>query len=111
MMRKFICDLLLFENYTDYELIKSFIFDRLQTHVYVCYQPFVIACGSLFLACRLLQIALPTHPPWYSVFDCSLEDLENISGQVMNLYKLRVREWREIDDHLEAVRLKLYEDA
>jgi hypothetical protein len=33
------------------------------------------------------KINLTTIPPWYEVFDVSLEEIQNIAGRIMTMYQ------------------------
>ncbi|KAK9709946.1 hypothetical protein K7432_008695 [Basidiobolus ranarum] len=68
----------------------NYLNDSLRTNVYVCYQPPTIACAMIFLAARTCQIKLPLSPPWWEVFDASIEDMENISGHILNVYRKKL---------------------
>ncbi|TPX63989.1 hypothetical protein SpCBS45565_g06186 [Spizellomyces sp. 'palustris'] len=69
----------------------NYMNDGLRTSIYVCYQPSTIACAVIYLAARVCKVKLPTNPPWWEVFDADLEDLENVSGHILNLYRKPVR--------------------
>lgn len=60
-----------------------------RTIVSVLYQPSTIACGIIYLAARQSGIGLPLSPPWYTVFDAELEDLELIGELIMEIYKVK----------------------
>ena len=66
----------------------------LQTPVYALYPVPTIVCAAIFLACRQLRISLPSTPPvcWWELFDAEWEDMWNVSGYVMRLYRHRTRE-------------------
>ncbi|KAI9208543.1 cyclin-like protein [Polychytrium aggregatum] len=75
----------------------NYVNDR--TNCCVCYQPSTIACAAIYLAARVLQIKLPTSPPWWEVFEASDEDilfistffaLVAISGCILKLYRTKV---------------------
>ncbi|KAJ3299431.1 hypothetical protein HK104_008937 [Borealophlyctis nickersoniae] len=69
------------------QLAWNFMNDSLRTNICVCYQPSTIACAVIFLAARVCKVKLPTNPPWWEVFEANFEDLENIAGHILNLYK------------------------
>ncbi|KND01998.1 uncharacterized protein SPPG_02504 [Spizellomyces punctatus DAOM BR117] len=69
----------------------NYMNDGLRTSIYVCYQPSTIACAVIYLAARVCKVKLPTNPPWWEVFDADLEDLENVSGHILSLYRKPVR--------------------
>lgn len=41
------------------------------------------------MTANILQIALPVDPPWYTVFDAELKDLELISLLILQVYKTK----------------------
>jgi hypothetical protein len=53
------------------------------------------------MASRALTVPLSLTPPWYTVFDTCLEDLENIGGQIERLYKKLVPSIAELDERIE----------
>jgi hypothetical protein len=63
----------------------------LQTPVYALYAIPTLACASIFLATRTLQIALPSshENAWYTLFDADLEDIMSCTGYIMRLYRKR----------------------
>ncbi|TPX39511.1 hypothetical protein SeMB42_g06348 [Synchytrium endobioticum] len=65
----------------------NFLNDSYRTNVSVCYQPWTIACAVIYLVSRIRAIPLPKNPHWYALFDAELEDMENIAGHIMWLYK------------------------
>ncbi|KAJ3022654.1 hypothetical protein HKX48_005584 [Thoreauomyces humboldtii] len=69
----------------------NYLNDGLRTIIYVCYQPSTIACAAIFLAARTHGVKLPTNPPWWEVFDSTLEDLERIAGHLLALYRRPTR--------------------
>jgi transcription initiation factor TFIIIB Brf1 subunit/transcription initiation factor TFIIB len=73
---------------------------RLQTNIYVCYQPSVIACAAIYLASRKLGISLCMEPEWYLIFDTCLEDLQNIAGSILKLYSRPVWLLKEVEKEI-----------
>lgn len=56
-------------------------------HLFVKYPPEKIACGCIFLACRVLGIATPCQPYWFEVLDCEPADVFQIAQHIMSLYR------------------------
>ncbi|KAJ3282968.1 cyclin-like protein [Rhizoclosmatium globosum] len=61
--------------------------DLVRTEVVVYFQPNVIACAAIYYGSRKLNVALPTTPPWWELFDAVLEDMEVISEHLEALYE------------------------
>jgi hypothetical protein len=57
----------------------------------VAYHPPSIACASIWLACRDLQIKLPTKPSvqWWELFEADIEDIEDIAAHIKSQYYLK----------------------
>ncbi|ORX89340.1 cyclin-like protein, partial [Basidiobolus meristosporus CBS 931.73] len=68
----------------------NYLNDSLRTNIYVCYQPPTIACSMVFLAARTCAVKLPLSPPWWEVFDTTLEDMEHIAALVLDLYRKKL---------------------
>jgi len=65
--------------------------DSFCTMVCLQYKPHVIAVASIFLASRMLKMELPQiKKAWWEVFDTSMEQIEDIANQVLNLYDNQV---------------------
>ena len=62
----------------------EYLNDSFATIVHCLYQPFIIACGIIYLTCSELNHALPVK--WFKVFDAEEEDLEIIAKLVLQLY-------------------------
>ncbi|KAJ3334990.1 Cyclin-L1, partial [Kappamyces sp. JEL0680] len=60
-----------------------------RTIVFCLFQPQTIAAAVVFLACKKSNIGLVEDPPWYTVFDANLEDLELISLLICELYRIK----------------------
>ncbi|TPX35757.1 hypothetical protein SmJEL517_g02009 [Synchytrium microbalum] len=65
----------------------NYLNDSYRTNVSVCYQPWTIACAVIYLVARKRAVPLPRHPPWYTLFDADIEDMDNIAGHIMCLYQ------------------------
>ena len=60
--------------------------DSLRTNVFVRFAPESIACACIFLSARVLNIPLPTNPPWYALFDVVEADIKEICLTILELY-------------------------
>lgn len=60
--------------------------DSLRTDIFVRYSPETIACACIYLSARLLQIPLPTSPPWFAVFNVGEEDIQDTCRRVLGIY-------------------------
>lgn len=71
---------------TDHKLQSS-----LRTSIYVVYHPPVIACASIWLACRDCQVKLPTNPgaQWWDLFEADMLDIQTVAGHIKSLYYLK----------------------
>eukprot|EP00291_Cryptomonas_curvata_P028921 CAMPEP_0172213474 /NCGR_PEP_ID=MMETSP1050-20130122/37613_1 /TAXON_ID=233186 /ORGANISM="Cryptomonas curvata, Strain CCAP979/52" /LENGTH=243 /DNA_ID=CAMNT_0012894311 /DNA_START=98 /DNA_END=825 /DNA_ORIENTATION=- len=56
----------------------SYVNDSYRTVHCVRFGPSVLACAAIYLAARDLKIALPESPPWWSLFDAPLEDIQTV---------------------------------
>uniref|UniRef100_A0AAV1UTH8 Cyclin-like domain-containing protein n=1 Tax=Peronospora matthiolae TaxID=2874970 RepID=A0AAV1UTH8_9STRA len=73
----------------------GYINDSLRRDICVRYKAQVTACAAIFLASRFQRVALPEHPPWYSLFDVEKAELYAVSVAIMELYKQEKVEWLE----------------
>src|SRR5882762_3391700 len=66
-------------------------FGRLQTPVYGLYAIPTIVSAAILLTTRHLHISLPSTLPncWWDLFDATWEDVWNVCGYVMRLYRDR----------------------
>ncbi|KIK63630.1 hypothetical protein GYMLUDRAFT_95218 [Collybiopsis luxurians FD-317 M1] len=69
----------------------GYLNDALQTPVYTLYQIPTIVCAAIHLTTRHLRIALPNSDSnnWWKLFDADWEDLWNVCGYIMRLYRER----------------------
>ncbi|KAJ2958981.1 hypothetical protein NQZ79_g5505 [Umbelopsis isabellina] len=69
----------------------GYLNDGLRTIVYVVYHPPVIACASIWLACRDCQVKLPTNPDaqWWDLFEADMQDIQTVAGHIRSLYYLK----------------------
>ncbi|CAK9302225.1 unnamed protein product [Gordionus sp. m RMFG-2023] len=86
----------------------NYLNDSYKTNVYVRFQPPSIACACIFLSARHLQFPLPNNPPWYKIFNVTLEEIQEISLQLFKLYTRTQILLKNIDKTLNVSR-KLYE--
>ena len=68
----------------------NYLNDSYKTISCVLYQPHVIACAIIHLTSRMLNLKLPTSPPWWIVFDGELEDIEFICELILALYTVKI---------------------
>lgn len=55
----------------------------------VLFQPNVLACAAIRLACLDLKISLPLDPPWYLIFDVfQEEDLLKCQEAILQVYNI-----------------------
>ena len=62
--------------------------NRLRSNVYATYDPAIIACAAIWLACRDQAIKLP--PDWFSLFDTDFENVTNAAGQIRRVYYIKL---------------------
>jgi len=68
----------------------NFVNDSLRTVLCLQYKPQLIASAAIYLASKFLKKQLNTGPdqkPWWEVFDAKIQDLEDISNQILDLYQ------------------------
>ncbi|KAH9842836.1 cyclin-like protein [Rhodofomes roseus] len=72
----------------------GYLNDALQTPVYALYSVPTIVCAAILLTTRHLGIGLPSAPEncWWELFDAEWEDLWNVCGYIMRLYRERTSE-------------------
>lgn len=90
----------------------GYINDSLCVDLCVRYRAEAIACAAIFLASRVLAVALPDSPPWYTLFEIDKKELVAVSVAMMKPYKFVRIEWLDpltevnpfaVDDHPEVV--------
>lgn len=66
----------------------NFVNDSLRTTLCLQFRPQLIASAAIYLASKFLKIQLTRtgEKPWWEVFDAKIEDLEEISNQILDLY-------------------------
>ncbi|KAF9453295.1 cyclin-like protein [Macrolepiota fuliginosa MF-IS2] len=69
----------------------GYLNDAFQTPVYALYQIPTIVCAAILLTIRHLNISLPSEAPncWWELFDACWEDMWNVCGYIMRLYRER----------------------
>ncbi|QDZ21262.1 cyclin [Chloropicon primus] len=76
--------------------------DSLRTTACVRFNPETVACAMILLASRRLGHLLPDNPPWWEMFNVSLEQMEECIGLVSRLYTLPKAEsipvWKDLSD-------------
>jgi len=61
----------------------SYLNDSFCTNVSCRYHPHVVACAAILLAARDLGIKLPDNPPWWTLFDALLSEIEDVGRNVL----------------------------
>jgi len=64
----------------------NFLNDSLRTNLCVRFKPETIAVGAIFMAARFEQTKLPQEPPWWELFDTTVEELQEIIYTILELY-------------------------
>jgi len=82
----------------------NYMNDSFRTTVFCEYQPETIACACIFLAARMLKIALPSEPNWYEIFDATTEKIETIALKILKLYSKQQRPYSEVIAKVEVLR-------
>jgi hypothetical protein len=72
----------------------NFLNDSMRTTLCVQYPAHVVAATAIYLAARTLQRALPVQ--WWTLFDTTLEQLEDAGMQVLLLYEKRPATYHEL---------------
>jgi len=65
----------------------NFVNDSLRTTLCLQYKPQLIAAAAIYLASKFLKYTLPEgQKPWWEVFNVRIQDLDDISNQILDLY-------------------------
>jgi len=66
----------------------NFVNDSLRTTLCLQFKPQLIASAAIYLASKFLKYDLPEgkNKPWWEVLDAKIEDLDEISNQILDLY-------------------------
>jgi cyclin L len=72
----------------------------MQTPVYALYQVPTIVSAAILLTTRYLGISLPSQ--WWELFDSEWEDVWDVCGHVIRLYRPRTHEEKVLVDRLVA---------
>lgn len=62
--------------------------DSYRLDLCVRFKPEIVACACIFLAAKYLDIGLPESPPWWEIFDCTQDEIDEVSYYIYNMYKL-----------------------
>ncbi|KAI6659051.1 Cyclin-L1-like [Oopsacas minuta] len=87
----------------------NYMNDSLRTTVFLRYSPETIAAACIFLAARVLSIPLPKTPGWWEVFGCSIEEIEDISLYILELYQTKLPSPEEMKREVKKARETLEE--
>lgn len=75
------------------QLAWSLLNDSLRLTLCVRYHAESIACAAIYLAARMLVVALPREVPWYEIFNTRREDMLAIAEEILGLYELPRTTW------------------
>ncbi|CAD5223359.1 unnamed protein product [Bursaphelenchus okinawaensis] len=90
-------------------LIKAWNYmnDGLRTDIFLRYKAETIACACLWLAARTVDdpVRLPSEPrPWYELYDCTKDEIEQISLILLNLYNnQKIPSFGRLSAHVEKL--------
>lgn len=76
----------------------NFLNDSFRTNLCLRFRPEVLATAAIYLSLRILQVPIPDDPPWYSVFDCALVDLQEAASVMADLYTHHPIEYKAISE-------------
>lgn len=65
----------------------GYLNDSTRTVLCCMHAPHKITTASIYLATCDMNIKLPSNPPWWTLFDTELHELESISKMMLSLYK------------------------
>eukprot|EP00929_Paragymnodinium_shiwhaense_P055721 TRINITY_DN27903_c0_g1_i1.p1 TRINITY_DN27903_c0_g1~~TRINITY_DN27903_c0_g1_i1.p1 ORF type:complete len:356 (+),score=76.65 TRINITY_DN27903_c0_g1_i1:82-1149(+) len=65
----------------------NYLNDSTRTTLSCTYFPHQIATAAIYLAARERKVRLPCSPPWWELFDTSLEDVQAIARSILRLYR------------------------
>ncbi|XP_036596909.1 LOW QUALITY PROTEIN: cyclin-L1-like [Trichosurus vulpecula] len=97
------------QNQTLVQTAWNYMNDSLQTNVFVRFQPETIACASIYLAARALQIPLPTRPHWFLLFGATEEDIQDICIETLRLYIRKKPNYELLEKEVEKRKAALQE--
>ena len=73
----------------DVDLFKkawSYLNDMFLTSVICCFSNSVLVCAAIFLASRTMFISTPEHLQWWTLFDVTFEQIEDVAAEVLKLH-------------------------
>eukprot|EP00741_Cyanophora_paradoxa_P012658 tig00020614_g12229.t1 len=70
----------------------NFVNDSFRTSLCLQFAPRIIAAAAIYLAAKFLRINLQNGqnsqgPPWWQMFDAKMDEMKNISNQILDLYE------------------------
>ncbi|KAG0724851.1 Cyclin-L1 [Chionoecetes opilio] len=83
---------------------RNYMNDALRTDVFVRYSPETIACACIWLAARLLKVALPEQPAWYLVLRVKQEHIEDVAASILRLYSRKKVKLEALETRVEEIR-------
>jgi hypothetical protein len=74
----------------------NYLNDAYRTSLVVNYPPNVLACSSIFLASRIYNFPLPSGFKWWEVYETSIEQIQEVCAEILNLYEVGRFELNEV---------------
>lgn len=74
----------------------NYLNDAYRTSMAVNYPSNVLACAAIFLAARNLYVVLPNNVKWWEAFDTRIEDIQEVTAEILNMYELGKIELNEV---------------
>nr|CAB3228935.1 cyclin-L1-like [Phallusia mammillata] len=88
----------------------NYMNDSLRSTVFVRYTPETIACACIYLAARVLKVALPSKPHWFYLFNATEDEIQQICKHLLQVYHHKKNTIEELDAKVEACRKHLQEE-
>lgn len=71
----------------------NYLNDSLRIDICTRHSPQAIACAVIYLASRVEREPLPASVPWWKLFDTTVEEMQDISTSIMQMYKQVSLKW------------------